>query len=117
MKHNEVNTELLVMDSHGIYIPKMFVESFGNLCDENGDELTGTLLTDIDICKNPNNVLYWDAWSNVLENVYLYKETHNGMDNELYSLHHHNTLWAIKVDDIDSLNGEESVLFWENYNS
>ena len=117
MKHNEVKTEVLVLESSGNHVPYRFVTEFTNLCARDGEELKGSILSDIEICKNPDNILYWEAWTNVLEYVCLYKETHNGMDNELYELHHHNTLWAIKVDDIDSLNGEESVLFWEKYNS
>jgi hypothetical protein len=71
----------------------------------------------IEICKNPDNILYWESWANVLKYVCIFKETHNGMDREVYELHHHNNLWAINVDDLDDLNGSESLLFWENYNS
>ena len=114
MKHTNVDKELLIMDSHGNLIPNKFITDYtNNLCDENGDELTGSILADIEMLKNPDNILYWEAWSNVLENVYIYKETHNGMSNELYSLHHHNNLWAIKVDDLNKLNESESKLFWE----
>ena len=115
MKHNEVYKVLLVMDSHGNYVPHRFVTDYtNNLCDEHGEELKGSILADIEILKNPHNILYWESWSNVLENVYIYNETHNGMSCDIYKLHHHNSLWAIKVDDLNKLNKNETKLFWEH---
>ena len=108
MKHNNVSTELLLMDSSGIYIPQRFVDEYTNVCDENGNALIGSILSDIEICKNSDNVLYWEAWENILNNVYL------KINDDIYMLHHNQDLWAIKKDDVDSLNESESDKFWES---
>jgi len=113
MKHNEVETEVLLLNI-GEHTPSVFVNGFDNLCDEHGEELTGSILTDIEICRNPHNILYWEAWANVLKDVYVYKETHNGMGCDVYKLHHHNCIWLIKKDDLDKLNETQTKLFWKN---
>ena len=117
MKHDEVTTKLLVSDAHGIHIPSIFASTVSNVCDTEGEELKGEMLVDMSLIKNPDNEMYWEAWDNVLENVYVYEEANNSMGFELYSLHHNGDLWAIKVDDLDKLNSRETERFWENFNS
>lgn len=77
--HNEL--ELLVSDRHGIYIPQVFMEHYGddweNISDENKE-----------ILKDVDNEEYWEAWEEVLNHA-----TH-----PTHSLCQDGDLWAVSSD-------------------
>lgn len=57
--------ELLVLDSHGVYIPKSFCEGYKNYI-TNFEKVKD----DFDICiQGPNHEDYWEAWDSMLNNV------------------------------------------------
>jgi len=60
--------EILVSDHHGIYIPKVFSENFGGW---------GVMHEDVVDLSDPENELYWDTWSNVLDYATLKDENGN----------------------------------------
>jgi len=78
------NSELLLSDARGIYIPRDFVESEYNL--KNVSE------EDIETCKNPDDEWYWDAWINICDNAILIDK--NGKE---WTLYQDGDLWAIPV--------------------
>ena len=77
----EQTQELLLNDSHGIYIPQIALESF----DINLSECWEDVKKD---CLNPDSEHYWDSWDNVLGNG-----TINGK-----SLHQDGDLWLVDHD-------------------
>lgn len=100
------------MGSHGVYVPKIFKDKGFSLCDVEGHELQGRILSDIDMLDLPDTEFYWEAWENVLNNVCV-----KGEDGEVYMLHHNQDLWAINKNDVECLSESESDKFWGNYNS
>ena len=79
-----VFSELLLSDFHGIYIPKVFVESFDlekwNLKLDKEEK---------EILNNPENESYWDSWNDVLNNAELIDK-----DKNKYFLHQDGDLFA-----------------------
>ena len=55
--------ELLLSDAHGIYIPKLFLESFLSF------KVWGLLKSDFKVLRNPDNEYYWDKWGTCLKNT------------------------------------------------
>lgn len=50
---------LLINDAHGIYVPKMFADNYGQyLNEEQKKDLT-----------SPDNEFYWETWEDVVDTV------------------------------------------------
>ena len=76
--------ELLLNDARGIYIPRDFVEGF--------DVTKWGLDPDsweVQTCADPDNLLYWDAWIQILDNA---EFQHDG---NVWRLHQDGDLWAV----------------------
>ena len=86
---NKLNAvELLISDSHGIYIPKLFVEMI-----ENNNRWSNINKDDLSELDNPENEWYFDSWSNILDNAVFIAE--NG---DKYILYQDGDLWALCYD-------------------
>jgi len=76
---------LYCSDSHGVYIPRDFAESY------NRSMWQGIDKDDVDVlCAGPEHEQYWDAWDNVLDNAKVV-----GDDGHTYTLHQDGDLWVI----------------------
>lgn len=75
--------KLLISDSHGVYIPQHFVESFDK-------EQWHINQDDVDDCADPSNQIYWDAWDDILNKAYYIDEKENK-----WVLYQDGDLWAI----------------------
>lgn len=75
------NASLLLSDRHGIYIPKVFAESFSDWGISDGDK---TILT-----TGPDHEWYWETWDSVMEYVKFVK------NNVVYRLYQDGDLWAV----------------------
>lgn len=117
MKAEDVECHIVVSDRNGVYCPQVFAKSFenGNICDKDGNdsvELTELVTSFVD--REPTDDSYWDDWDRILNTVHIYKETHNGMDREVFSLYQQGDVWAINVNDLSKLSDVESEKFWDN---
>ena len=57
-----IQVEILLNDSHGIYIPELFIKNF----DMNQWHINKNDYIDLDV----DNELYWDLWQEILDNAY-----------------------------------------------
>ena len=76
--------EILLSDARGIYIPKNFVEDF-NLEQWHLDPDSWEVQT----CQDPDNLLYWDAWNEILCKAYYEKDGNTWelyQDGDLFAL-------------------------------
>lgn len=79
--------EILLSDARGIYIPRDFVEGFDvTLWGLDPDSW------EVQTCKDPDNLLYWDAWHEILEGA----EYRTGKFT--FRLHQDGDLFAIDYD-------------------
>lgn len=78
------NAELLLLDKHGIYIPKIFAEAYPQYLSKDQQR---------DL-SNPDNSHYWETWEWVLDTVTIV------IDGKPHTLHQDGDLWAIpaKID-------------------
>jgi len=76
--------QLLVNDSHGVYVPIVFAQSY----DRKEWGLTKTDL--IPLKKGPEHEWYWEAWDSVLN-----KAEHKDKDGNVWTLHQDGDLWAV----------------------
>jgi hypothetical protein len=74
--------ELLLSDARGQYIPRDFVEGFDLSL------WSGINSDDIEICKDPENEWYWDAWEQIVSKAEFHKDGH------VWRLHQGGDLWA-----------------------
>ena len=79
--------QLLLRDAHGIYIPKLFLESFLSF------KVWGLLKSDFKVLRNPDNEYYWDKWDTCLNNA-----EHIDNDGNKWHLWQDGDLWAICPD-------------------
>jgi len=86
----DTDSQLLLGDSHGIYIPKLWADEIG---DEEEAESYSVSWQDVLICQaGPDSEGYWDAWDSILRDA---QWNENG---EEWSLHQNGDLWAVKLD-------------------
>jgi hypothetical protein len=124
MTAETVTVRHIISDANGVYCPQVFAKSFdgGNLCDRDGNELDNDRIEEIlEMLRetDPNDSEpegYWDDWQYILDNLYIYEETHNGASCDVYCLYQNGSVWAIKMKDLDQLDEEETEKFWENMN-
>jgi len=76
--------QLLLSDAHGIYIPKLFLESFLSF------KKWGLLKSDFKVLRNPDNGAYWEVWNTCLNNA-----EHIDKDGNKWILWQDGDLWAI----------------------
>ena len=79
--------QLLLSDVHGVYIPKLFLESFLSF------KVWGLLKSDFKVLRKPDNEGYWEAWNFVLNNA-----KHTDKDGNVWQLWQDGDLWAICPD-------------------
>lgn len=81
--------ELLVNDSHGIYIAQSFCKIYSNYI-TNMNEIK----EDFEIClQGPDHAEYWEAWENLINNVKCTNDT--GEKFTIGNLGDSGDLWAI----------------------
>ena len=74
--------ELLVSDSHGIYVP----QRWAMYC----QDMDGVSAEDMEILKaGPDHEWYWDAWNDILSSAEYVTEGNT------YRLHQDGDLWAV----------------------
>jgi len=97
---------LLVTDTVGIYIPKVFIEQCGEKTLKQIKEQTtaGT----IESLKDPYNRDYWEAWGEVVERVLLTNEK-----GEELGLYESGDLWLINWTVLQTFSDECQSYFWE----
>ena len=79
-----IQIELLLNDSHGIYIPQNFYQNF-DLKQWNINQNEYTDLND------PDSEIYWDSWNDLLSNAYCIlngKKWHLYQDGDLWAIHY-----------------------------
>ncbi|MFX1709012.1 hypothetical protein PV783_33910 [Chitinophaga sp. CC14] len=94
------NAELLLLDKHGIYIPKIFAEAYPQY-------LSTDQQRDL---NSPDNCHYWETWEDVLNTVRI------TVGGKIHSLHHDGDLWAIPVAELDNLENVQ-LLIQDRYGS
>lgn len=86
---SETDCELLLSDSHGIYIPKLWADE---LSEEEAEE-HGVNWEDVVDCQSgPDNDLYWEAWDSILDAA---RWEENGVE---WNLHQNGDLWRVRAD-------------------
>ena len=86
----DTDSQLLLGDSHGIYIPKRWADEIE---DEEEAESYSVSWQDVLICQaGPDHELYWEAWNSILQSA-LWNE--NGED---WRLLQNGDLWAVRSD-------------------
>jgi hypothetical protein len=88
------NSSLLILDAHGIYIPKLFVENYAAKYLINKEEL----LEDLAELGNPENENYWNAWENVIDEAILKDD-----EGRICNLWQDGDLWAIPIDEFNEI--------------
>jgi len=76
--------QLLLSDSHGIYIPKLFLESFLSF------KTWGLLKSDFKSLRNPENEAYWNMWEFCLNTA-----EHIDKQGNKWQLWQDGDLWAV----------------------
>ena len=76
--------QLLLSDAHGVYIPKLFLESFLSF------KVWGLLKSDFKALRNPENESYWEVWEFVLNAA-----KHTDSEGNVWQLWQDGDLWAI----------------------
>jgi hypothetical protein len=85
----DTDCQLLLCDSHGIYIPKLW--SWG--VSEDDCEDFSISWEDVKLCQSgPDEELYWEAWQSILDSA----EYEEG--GEMWRLLQNGDLWAVKAD-------------------
>jgi hypothetical protein len=88
-KSNKPEPILYLADSHGVHIPKMFVESFA----DNKLVLIDAAAEDLEILKaGPDHEHYWDAWDSITRDCQVDDEKGNH-----YHIHQEGDVWLIPV--------------------
>lgn len=86
----DTDSQLLLIDSHGIYIPKLWADEIG---DEEEAEAYSVSWEDVLICQaGPDHELYWEAWDSILQSAQWDE------NDEEWTLHQNGDLWALKLD-------------------
>ena len=80
---------LLLSDSHGIYIPKLWADE---LSEEEAEEHGVSWQDVLDCQSGPDNELYWEAWQSILDSA-RWEE-----DGEEWNLHQNGDLWRVRAD-------------------
>ena len=87
----DTDSQLLLGDSHGIYIPKLWADEIG---DEEEAEEFSVSWEDVLICQaGPDSEGYWDAWDSILRDAQWSER-----DGDEWTLHQNGDLWAVKLD-------------------
>ena len=119
------NVELLFDGARGVYIPQNFAD-IENICmldvkdnsisqeDHETNEVWLYARLD-DLRDGVESENYWDSWHEILQQVGVFKEIHNGMDIEIYFLYQdeNGNVWAINQDEYNKLSPEDKEKFWE----
>lgn len=84
MENNAV--VILLSDARGIYIPRDFVQGFHM-------DLWHVSEHDAEICQDPDNEWYWEAWYNIIDNAFMLDKHGNK-----YQLYQDGDLWAYCFD-------------------
>lgn len=86
----DTDCELLLSDSHGIYIPKLWCDE---LSSEEEAERFSVSWDSVLVCQSgPDEELYWDAWQEILDSA----EWIEGREN--WRLHQSGDLWKVRSD-------------------
>jgi hypothetical protein len=87
----DTDSQLLLGDSHGIYIPKLWADE---ISDEEEAESYSVSWDDVLACQaGPDSEGYWDAWDSILRNAQWSER-----DGDEWTLHQNGDLWAVKLD-------------------
>ena len=87
----DTDSQLLLGDSHGIYIPKLWADEIG---DEEEAEDFSVSWEDVLICQaGPDSEGYWEAWDSILRDAQWSER-----DGDEWTLYQNGDLWAVKLD-------------------
>ena len=85
----DTDCQLLLSDSHGIYIPKLWA----NELSEDEAESFGVSWQDVLDCQaGPDSELYWEAWQSILDSA---RWEEDGVE---WNLHQNGDLWRVRAD-------------------
>lgn len=85
----DTDCELLLSDSHGVYIPKLWADELS----EEEAESFGVSWESVLICQSgPDAESYWEAWQEILDSA---EWDEDGVE---WSLHQSGDLWRVRVD-------------------
>lgn len=80
---------LMVSDSHGVYVPKVFAQSFSP---EKWQFRDGD--ADWETCSmGPDTDWYWESWEWILQ-----RAVHKDSEGNVWTLHQDGDLWAVCVE-------------------
>ena len=86
----DTDCELLLSDSHGIYIPKLWCDE---LSSEEEAERFSVSWDSVLVCQSgPDEELYWDAWQEILDSA---EWEEDGVE---WRLHQSADLWRVRAD-------------------
>lgn len=86
----DTDSRLILSDSHGVYIPKLWADQ---LTEEDAEDL-GVDWQDVLVCQSgPDTELYWEAWQQVLDSALIID--HDGSE---WTLFQNGDLWEIRAD-------------------
>lgn len=85
----DTDCEVLLSDSHGIYIPKLWADELS----EEEAESFGVSWQDVLDCQaGPDCELYWEAWQSILDSA---RWEEDGVE---WNLHQNGDLWRVRAD-------------------
>jgi len=85
----DTDCELLLCDSHGIYIPQLYCSDIS----EDDCEALSISWEDVKLCQSgPDEELYWEAWQSICDSA---SWEENGSE---WRLLQNGDLWAVKAD-------------------
>lgn len=85
----ETDCELLLSDSHGIYIPKLWADE---LSEEEAESFSVSWESVLLCQAGPDEENYWEAWQEILDSA---QWEEDGVD---WRLHQNGDLWAVRAD-------------------
>ena len=86
----DTDCRLLLSDSHGVYIPKLWCEG---LSAEDAESLSIDW-QDVQTCQDgPDAELYWEAWQNIERDAVIIED-----DGSEWCLHQSGDLWQVRAD-------------------
>jgi hypothetical protein len=91
----DLDCKLLLGDSHGIYIPKLWCD---DLSEEDAEDLSISW-EDVQICQSgPDSELYWESWQSILDSAEITEPATLKEEASLWRLIQNGDLWQIRAD-------------------
>lgn len=105
--------EFIINGAHGVYLPKVFIDS--RLGWQLEQIKTQTSEETIEILRGgPEVEFYWEAWEEVLDVEFAAPSKHPGHGGQ-FILHQDSDLFIINTSELEQFTDEEVQYFWDNW--